>query len=152
MSTGELLRTANIKTGDIADFERVNQGLEAMRKTVRKNGYLEARAVADRKIDDGNKIVDLTVRFESGPQYHMGKLHIRGLDLEGENEILRMWTMKTGNPFNPDYPDYFLEVVRKEGIFEHLGKTRANVQVDEKTHTAEVDLVFAGDGIPKKKR
>ncbi|MGA1995418.1 MAG: POTRA domain-containing protein [Bryobacteraceae bacterium] len=152
MSTGELLRTANIKTGDIADFERVNQGLEAMRKAVRTNGYLEARAVADRKIDDGNKTVDVTVRFESGPQYHMGKLTVAGLDLEGENEILRMWIMKTGRPFNPDYPDYFLDIVHKEGIFEHLGKTKANVLVDEKTHTAEVGLVFAGDGITTKKK
>jgi outer membrane protein assembly factor BamA len=152
MSTGELLRTANIKTGDIADFDRVNKGLDAMRKAVRNRGYLEARAVADRKFDDGNKTVDLTVRFESGPQYHMGKLTISGLDLEGENEMLRIWTMQTGHPFDPDYPDHFLEVVRKEGIFEHLGKTRASVQVDEKTHTAAVELFFAGDGIRTKKK
>ncbi|MGO9892855.1 MAG: hypothetical protein ACLPX8_01395, partial [Bryobacteraceae bacterium] len=59
---------------------------------------------------------------------------------------------KTGRPFNPDYPDYFLDIVHKEGIFEHLGKTKANVLVDEKTHTAEVGLVFAGDGITTKKK
>jgi outer membrane translocation and assembly module TamA len=123
-----------------------------MRKAVRDRGYLEAKAVADRKMDDGNKIVDLIVRFDSGPQYHMGKLTINGLDIEGENEMLRIWTMKTGNPFDPDYPDHFLDVVRKEGIFDHLGKTRASLQVDEKTHTAAVELFFTGDGITKKKK
>jgi len=52
--------------------------------------------------------------------------------------------MKPGNPFNPDYPDLFLTRVREQGLFDNLGKTKAESKINDRDHTADVTLTFAG--------
>ncbi len=140
----QLLRAGDFKSGDVANFDRINDGLERMRKTLRHAGYLEAKATTKRNIDDAKKTVDLTVAIDPGPLFAMGKLEIKGLDLDGEAEINRIWTLKEGKPFNPDYPDFFLGRVRDEGLFDNLGVTKADTQIDPKTHVVNVTLNFSG--------
>jgi outer membrane protein assembly factor BamA len=91
----------------VADFDHVNDGIEKIRKAVRHAGYLDVKVTSERAINDEKKTVDVAVRIDAGAQYHMGKLTLVGLDLNGEAEILRIWTMKEGKTLNPDYPDYF---------------------------------------------
>ena len=149
----DLLKGGDLKPGDLANFDVVNQGLERMRGLVRRAGYMQAKVTAARKIDDGKKTCGLAVHVETGPLYTMGKLAIDGLDLYGEAEIKRMWAMKEGKPYNADYPDTFLERVREQGLFDGLGKTRAEVKVDEKAHVADVTLHFGAAPVePERKR
>ena len=79
-----------------------------------------------------------------GPQFLMGQLTIAGLDLNGEFEVKRIWTMKEGKPFNPEYPDFFLNRVREQGVFDDLGQTKSEIQVNEQTRTDP--HAHAGDG------
>jgi len=139
-----LLKTGDFKSGDVANMDRVNEGLERIRKAAVHQGYMDAKVTSERKIEDEDKKVDVTVKMEAGPQYLMGKLNIVGLDLDGEAEMKRIWTMKEGKPFNPDYPDLFLQRVREEGIFDNLGPTKSEPKLNEKTHTADVTLRFSG--------
>ncbi len=53
-----------------------------------------------------------------------------------------MWNLKDGKPFNPEYPDRFLASVREQGIFDRLGKTKADTKVNEKNHVVDVTLTF----------
>ena len=138
----DLLKAANLKPGDLANFDTVNQGLDRVRAAVRRAGYMQVKVTSDRKIDDAKKTVGLVLHIEPGPQYTMGKLAINGLDLNGEFEIKRLWTLKEGKPFDAAYPDYFLGRVREQGLFEGLGKTRSEVKVDEPNHSADVTLYF----------
>jgi outer membrane protein insertion porin family len=145
-----LLKDGDFKTGDVANFDRVNEGLERIRKAVRHAGFLQVKVTSERKIDDAQKTVDVAVRIEPGPRFVMGKLNLVGLDLIGEAEMLRMWTLKEGQPLNPDYPDYFLVRVKEESVFEGLGKTRAELKVDDKNHTADVTLTFSAENPDQK--
>ena len=145
IDAADLLRDIDVKHGDVANFDKVDQGLETMRKALRRDGYLNAKITADRVVDDGHESVDAVVHVEAGPQFTMGKLTVAGLDLEGEAEVLRIWTMKTGKPFNPEYPNYFLGVIRQQNIFEHLGKTAVDVKINDKTHTGDVKLTFTAE-------
>jgi outer membrane protein insertion porin family len=140
-----LLKAGDFKTGDVANFDRVNQGLERIRVAMRHAGYLEAKVTMDRKVDKEKATVDVAVHIDAGPQFTMGKLIIVGLDLNGEFEIKRIWTMKEGAPFNADYPDLFLNRVREEGLFENLGKTKSEFKINDRDHTADVTLTFAGE-------
>jgi outer membrane protein insertion porin family len=145
-----LLKAGDFKTGDMANFDRVSQGLERIRLAMRHAGYLEAKVTMDRKLDNDKKAVDVAVHIEAGPQFTMGKLNIVGLDLNGEFEIKRIWTMKEGKPFNADYPELFLTRVREEGLFENLGKTKSDFKINDKDHTADVTLTFAGENPQQK--
>jgi outer membrane protein insertion porin family len=140
-----LIKAGDFKTGDVANFDRVNDGLDKIRKAVRRAGYLDVKVTSERSIDDTKKTVDVAVHIEAGAQYTMGKLTLVGLDLNGEAEILRIWTMKEGKTLNPEYPDYFLNRIKEEALFEGLGATKADLKVDDKKHMADVTLTFTAE-------
>ena len=140
----DLLKAANFKKGDLANFDEINQGVERMKKRLLRDGYMRAGAVVDRMIHDDKKNVDIVVRIDEGAQFMFGKLAIVGLDLEGEPAIRKLWAMKEGKAFNPEYPDYFLAQVKERGLFDNLGETKANVHVNEKSRTVDVTLNFRG--------
>jgi outer membrane protein insertion porin family len=148
-----LIKAGEFKGGDVNVREHITEGLERIKKEVRRAGYLDAQVFSDRKVDDGKHVVNVAVRVDAGPMYHMGRLTINGLDLSGEAEMKRIWTMAEGKPFNPEYPDLFLKRVREGGMFDGLGLTKADVVVDQKAHTADVTLNFKGaPPVTEKKR
>jgi len=149
LKPADLLKAGNIPTGDVANFDQVNEGIERMRKALSRAGFMQAKVTADRAIDDARKTVDLALHIEPGPQFLMGKLSIVGLDLNAEFEIRRIWNVKEGKPFNADYPQVFLNSVREQGLFDNLGETKSAVQINDQDHTADVTLTFGGAG-PKK--
>lgn len=145
-----LLKAGEFKTDEVANFDKINEGAEKMRKTLQRAGFLDAKLTPNRILDDAKKTVVVGFRIDPGPQFSMGKLTITGLDLNGEFEMRRVWTLKEGKPFNPDYPQLFLNRIREEGLFDNLGETRSEVKRNEQDHTADVTLVFAGQKQQKK--
>ena len=139
----DLIKAGDFKLNEPANFDRVKDGLETIRKTVRRAGYLDAAVSVDRDVHDVGKTVDIAIRVDAGPLYTMRKLTIVGLDLTAESEMKRMWTLTAGKPFNPDYPELFLTRIREQGVMDNLGKTRAAVEIDYKAHVADVTLTFA---------
>jgi outer membrane protein insertion porin family len=140
----ELLEAGEFKGDQLANFDKINDGIDRMKKMLKHAGYMNADVTMRRSINDDKRIVDVTLWVEAGTQFTMRKLTIVGLDLEGEAEINRIWTMKPGKPFNPDYPDLFLRTVKDEGLFDNLGKTKADVKINDQDHTADVTLTFNG--------
>lgn len=140
VSSKELLKTANLKPGELANFDDVAKGVDRIKKRLRRDGYMRADARVERNIKE--KTVNLTIQIEEGPQFLFGKLNIQGLDIHGEAAVKKLWALKEGKPFNADYPNFFLERIREDGVFENLGKTRAVVNADEQTHTVDVTLHF----------
>lgn len=140
--SAELLKVAKFKTGEIANFDEIAQGLDRIKRSLRRTGYLHAEAQIDRTVREKTKTVDLTIRIDEGPQFTFGKLIVQGLDLNGEAEVKKLWGLQEGKPFDGDYPDYFLNRVRSDGIFDNLHKTKAQVNVDDEHHTVDVTLQF----------
>jgi outer membrane protein assembly factor BamA len=144
VAPADLLKAANLPSGETANFDRVGEALESVRKAVSRAGYLDAQVTPERKVNDAGKTVAVALRIEPGPQYLMGGLTVAGLDLSGEAEIRRMWALKEGKPFNALYPDSFLASVKAGGIFDNLAEARAQVKKNERAHTADVTLTFGG--------
>ncbi|MBZ5676764.1 MAG: hypothetical protein LAP61_21190 [Acidobacteriia bacterium] len=136
--------------GDTANFARIEASLAKIRQRQRTQGYLQADTKVVRDIHDEDHTVNLTVNIERGPQFTLGKLNIQGLDLIGEPAIRKMWKIEPGQPFQDGYPEAFLNRVREEGIFDNLGKTRAESNIDNDSHTVDVTLFFSGAGTPLK--
>lgn len=142
--SASLLKTAAIKTDEVANFDEVNQGIDRIKKSMRRNGYIRVDAEIERKIDDAKKLVDIAIQVDPGPQFHFGKLTIEGLDLIGEPAVRKLWSIKPGQPFDADYPNRFLDRVREDGMFDSLGETKATTAINENNHTVDVTLKFSG--------
>jgi outer membrane protein insertion porin family len=140
----ELRKAAAFRTGEIADVAEIAAGLQRIQTRIRSSGYLKVETQVERHIDDEKKKIDLVVSVEPGPRYRFGKLTIEGLGLDAEAEVKRLWSLKPGAPFDADYPDYFLQRMREDGVFDNLGKTRSEVRIDDKARSADVTLVFTG--------
>lgn len=138
----ELLDVAKFKTGETADFSEIRAGLDRIRKRLARQGYLKPEVKMDWETVEPGKKVQLTVRATAGPSFTFGKLIIEGLDLNGEAAIRRIWTMKPGDPYNGEYPEYFLQRVREDGVFDNLRTTAAIERIDEKNLTVDVTLRF----------
>lgn len=137
-----LLKAGKFKSGSLADFDEIGNGVDRIKKVLAHEGYMRTDIQIVRKIDDVKKTVSLVLRIDEGPQFLFGKLKVEGLDLNGESAIRKMWTHQEGTPYNPEYPDYFLRHVREEGMFDNLGETHAETKIDDKTHVVDVTLNF----------
>ena len=136
--------------GETVNFTNVDASLEKIRQRQRTQGFLRAQSSVVREIHDDTHTVNLTVNVDRGPQFTLGKLTIQGLDLISEPVIRKAWKIEPGQPFQDGYPEAFLTRLREEGVFDNLGKTRAESNINEDTHTVDVTLFFSGAGTPVK--
>lgn len=146
----QLAKSSDWHKGETANFTQIDANLEKIRQRQRAQGFLRAQTSVVRDIHDGDHTVNLTVNVDRGPQFTLGKLAIQGLDVISEPVVRKMWKIEPGQPFQDGYPESFLNRVREEGIFDNLGKTRADTNIDEATHSVDVTLVFSGAGTPTK--
>ena len=148
----DYLEYLKIKPGSVADFDQINEALTNVKSQMKRNGYLEVQGTLERKIDDKAKTVEVTAQMVPGPQFTMGKLTIEGLDLNSEPVVRKLWIVEQGKPFNANYPDYFLNRIREDGLFDGLGSTKAVIQRNDQTHVVDVTLAFGSSPKPKPKR
>lgn len=148
----EVTKVADLKKGDIANFDDLKAGLDKINRGYRNNGYLHVTSEAMRDIHDDTHTVNLSLNVNRGPQYHFGKLQIQGLDILSEPPIRKAWGPMEGKPYQPDYAEAFLSRLRAEEVFDNLGKTRAETSTDEASKTVDVTLYFSGAAPEPKKR
>lgn len=151
-SADELLREGEFQLDLTANMSAVADGGKKVEKAVRRQGFLDVKMSEERKIDDEKKLVDVTYILEPGERYTFDRLEIKGLDIITEPAIRKMWGMKTGAPFNPEYPDGFLDKVRNDGVLDNLGDTRSRYDVNEINHSVVVTLTFKGAPPPDPKK
>ena len=147
----QLTKVADLKKGDVANFDDVKAAMDRIHKRYRNTGYLHVSEKMDREVQDADHTVNVVVTIDQGPQYHFGRLKVEGLDIFSEPEIRKMWGDREGKAFQPDYPEAFLAKVRDENMFDNLGKTRAETDIDETSKIVDVTLYFAG-GKPEDKK
>jgi outer membrane protein insertion porin family len=141
----ELLKVGGFETGETVNFEKIRAGVENIRKALRRKGYIEANTSSDRKLNDEKKTLDLVVNVDPGPQFTMGRLMIQGLDVETEPHIKKLWALKRGDPFNAEYPDYFLARLVEDQIMDNLGRTKSAIAPNPDNQTVDVTLTLEGE-------
>ncbi|HYO80923.1 MAG TPA: POTRA domain-containing protein, partial [Bryobacteraceae bacterium] len=142
-----LMKAGGFALNAVVNMKAVDEGTDRIERVLKKRGYLSARSVVERKLDDGAKLVDLAIEVDPGPQYKMGTLTIEGLDIQTEPHIRKMWALKPNQPFDAEYPDAF--VAQMPEVLDNLGKTRAAVNPDSGTLKVDVVLLFTA---PEKKK
>ena len=136
------MKTGGFRVKETANFDQLHEAEKRVVARLKREGYLRAASALERRIDDGAKRVDLTVRMDPGPQYRFGKLTIVGLDIVAEPEIRKLWGLAPGKPMDAEFPDYFLKRIKEDRVLERLKDTRSELKLDEKERSADVILYF----------
>jgi outer membrane protein insertion porin family len=147
--TEDWLRIGGFRQGITANMGEVDDGRRKMELAVKRNGFLDGKVLAKRTINEERKTVEMDFTIVAGEKYTFDKLDIKGLDLISEPEVRKLWGVKKGASFNPDYPDFFLNKLREDGIFDNLGDTKSIADINREYRTVAVTLVFKG-APPKK--
>jgi outer membrane protein insertion porin family len=138
----DLLVAAKLKKEDLANFDEVRAAQQRIHNALRRGGFMNVNSTIGRKPNEEAKTVDIIFRIEPGPRYTFGKVTYKGLDLHGEAAVKKMWGLDPGKPFNAEYPDFFLERIREEKMFDNLKKTKAIIEPNHNTLVVDVILVF----------
>lgn len=132
----EKLRTQfSLKKGDLVERAKIACGLDGLRKLYGTRGYLDYVAIPETQFGS-NATMNLTISFEEGPQYHMGKL-----DIVAEKEVagrLRMlWKLAEGDAYDYTYIDEYLTTAR-DLLPSNFGK--ANVLITQNCPETSVQV------------
>ncbi len=140
LANEELDRLVDFKPGDAVDGNRLEAIWLRVESAAHQRGYLDATLDIQPHFDDAAGRVAYTVRFTDGPQFHMGKLVLTGLSLEGERRIRKAWTIEPDATFNETVFQEFLDrgikqafvglPVHYEKIGHFLQEDSANAKVD----------------------
>lgn len=144
LSQAELKKLAAFKAGEVYDRKVADADAAKVESRMRREGYMGVKSTVEQKINDQAKKVDAIIHVARGQRYTLGALNIVGLDLLTEPAIRKMWGIKPGQPFDSEYPDYFLGRVKQEGILDSLGDTKSAMKTNDENHTVDVTLYFKG--------
>lgn len=142
MASEDLQKIAKLKVGELANFDEIKMARSRIEDALKRGGYMQVSSNIARNLHDAEKTVDVTFQIEPGPQFTFGKLTISGLDIISEPTIRKMWGLKEGKPFNAEYPNHFLDVVKEQGVFDNLKSTHAESKINADTKTVDVTLYF----------
>ncbi len=137
-----MIKAATLPEGEVADIQLVTAAQSRLERLMRANGNMAATINARRQLNDQANTCLIDFQIVPGPKYTFGKLTHQGLDLHGDHEIRRLWTMKPGGPYNGEYPDMFVNRIKEEQLFDSLENARAIVTPNHQTLTVDVKLVF----------
>jgi outer membrane protein assembly factor BamA len=145
VSSPELNGLVTLRPGDSADGMRIESMWNNVREDYAHRGYLDATFDAKPEFDDSAKRVTYAVSITEGPQYHMGKLVLTGLSIEGERRIRAGWAIAAGAVFDESVYEQFAATGIKEafnGLPFHYERVGRFLQKDPKTGTVDVLLDF----------
>jgi outer membrane protein assembly factor BamA len=145
IAPADLDRLVALKPGELADGTTIEGIWEKIRTAFNRQGYLDMNVNPTPHFDDASKQASYVCVINEGPQYHMGKLIVSGLSLEGERRIRSTWKMSPGAVFNESaYEDFLVNGVKTAfmGFPAHYEKIGRFLQKDPKAGAVDVLLDF----------
>ena len=112
----QLNTLVNLVPGTSANGMQIQGAWEKVRAAFENLGYLDVTVEAVPHFDDAAKQVSYDVKITQGPQYHMGKLVVSGVSMEGERRLREAWKIPTGAVFDDSTYQEFLETGVKQAF------------------------------------
>jgi outer membrane protein assembly factor BamA len=97
-----------MKKGEVANTQKIEEGLKRVRSAYRKQAYLTARIVPATELHDDARLVTYRYSVDEGPQYRMGKVMIKGLSESEAAKVKTRWKLAEGALFDDDYVSAFV--------------------------------------------
>lgn len=137
----ELDRLLGMKPKEVANQEKIDVGLTAVKRAYDTRGFIEAAVKPKEILDDTARLTTYDVAVDEGAQFHLGLVHFEGLPEVASKELIKSWQIKPGDVYDASYPSTFVSKVAI-GKLKELGieKTSATVNLKPEKQKASVDL------------
>jgi outer membrane protein insertion porin family len=137
----ELDHLLGMKPKEVANQEKIDAGLTAIKRAYDTRGFIEAAVKPKEILDDTARLTTYNVAVDEGAQFHLGMVHFEGLPEVASKELIKSWQLKPGDVYDASYPSAFVSKVAI-GKLKELGiqKTSATVNPKPEKQKASVDL------------
>jgi len=138
----DALKTAfPLKQGDIFSTEKVRKALETYGKIYGEYGFIDFTPEPDTDVDDVNKIINLTLRFDEQKQYFVHRIDFSGNTTTRDKVIRRELMIDEGQLFNKRL--WELSILRLNQL-DYFDKIEADKAAEIKRNTKEgnVDITL----------
>jgi outer membrane protein assembly factor BamA len=110
----QLDATLGMKNGELANGAKFDKGLHNLHQRYGLTGYVDVGFGAKPEFDDAASRLTVKITVKEGPQYHMGKLTVRGVTAADVVALEEHWKLKRGDVFDTSYPARFLKTDGRE--------------------------------------
>jgi outer membrane protein assembly factor BamA len=147
----ELDAALGMKSGDVANGLKIDEGIVAARKAYGRKGYIAAFIKPVQVFDDTARNVALQLEVNEGPQYHMGTLTIKGFSDSLGNYLRGKWEMRPGDVYDQAYAQQFFTTTFRDILRKVMEERQAegkpapkNIIVEDRPNkdSLTVEVVF----------
>lgn len=140
-SADELTTILGMKSGDLANLDKIDAGFAAVAKAYQGKGYIDAKVQPTQILDTASRRASFQIAVDEGPQYHMGQLRFQGFPDKLAAELSKKWNVKSGALYDVNYTSDFVKKVVFPKLVEARitgGRISMNLQRDAAKATVDV--------------
>ena len=144
----DALKTAfPLKQGDIFSTEKVRKALETYGKIYGEYGFIDFTPEPDTEVDDVNKIINLTLRFDEQKQYYVHRIDFVGNTTTRDKVIRRELMIDEGQLFNKRLWELSILRLNQLDYFDKIEADKAaEIKRNNKAGTVDITLKLKEKG------
>src|SRR5438876_448753 len=138
----DALKTAfPLKQGDIFSTEKVRKALETYGKIYGEYGFIDFTPEPETEVDDANKIINLTLRFDEQKQYYVHRIDFKGNTTTRDKVIRRELMIDEGQLFNKRLWELSILRLNQLDYFDKIEADKA-AEIKRNTKAGKVDITL----------
>ena len=136
-----------LKQGDIFSTEKVRKALETYGKIYGEYGFIDFTPEPDTEVDDVNKIINLTLRFDEQKQYFVRRIDFSGNTTTRDKVIRRELMIDEGQLFNKRLWELSILRLNQLDYFDKIEADKAaEIKRNAKEGTVDINLKLKEKG------
>jgi outer membrane protein insertion porin family len=136
-----------LKQGDIFSTEKVRKALETYGKIYGEYGFIDFTPEPDTEVDDANKIINLTLRFDEQKQYFVRRIDFSGNTTTRDKVIRRELLIDEGQLFNKRLWELSILRLNQLDYFDKIEADKAaELKRNNKEGTVDINLKLKEKG------
>ncbi|HXY25172.1 MAG TPA: outer membrane protein assembly factor BamA [Candidatus Acidoferrum sp.] len=136
-----------LKQGDIFSAEKVRKALETYGKIYGEYGFIDFTPEPDTEIDDVNKVINLTMRFDEQKQYFVHRIDFIGNTTTRDKVIRREMMIDEGQLFNKRLWELSILRLNQLDYFDKIEADKAaEIKRNNKDGTVDISLKLKEKG------
>jgi outer membrane protein insertion porin family len=130
-----------LKQGDIFSTEKVRKALENYGKIYGEYGFIDFTPEPDTELDETNKVINLTLRFDEQKQYYVRRIDFSGNTTTRDKVIRRELLIDEGQLFNKRYWELSILRLNQLDYFDRIEADKA-AELKKNTKDGTVDITL----------
>jgi len=143
-----LLQMAPVLQGQPYSRGKIRRWVDKITENYRSMGYLRFKAEIKEAVRDFRREVDLSLVFQEGAAYRVGRILVADQQLFNTAEFKKQLLIAEGSLFDLQMLSHTIHFLNMKRIYEPLSRADVEIRIDDAQTT--VDLIFKI--VPRKKR